>query len=136
MEPLLVSILSSAPHAHHVGRGSNLRHCTLFYLGRCEKRGGEGVQSVSKEQKAKRGKATSGEVRRREGRRRRRRRKMKKRESNERWERVCKEKRKTLSKSWSCFRRRLVVVVGEGGCGAAAVATEAFRMGRRSPLRG
>lgn len=50
----------------------------------------------------------------------------KKRESNERWERVCKEKTKTLSKSWSCFRKRLVVVVvgwvgaaglgGSGGC--------------------
>lgn len=82
------------------------------------KMGEECVQSASTEQKAKRGKDTGGEVRRRgeeeeEG--------EKSGESNERWERVCKEKTKTLSKSWSCFWRRLVVVVvgwvrwGEGG---------------------
>lgn len=51
MEPLLVSILSSAPHAHHVGRGSNLRHCTLFYLGRGEKRGGRVFSRCQKSRK-------------------------------------------------------------------------------------
>lgn len=112
MESLLVSILSSAPRARHVGRGGNLQHCALFYLGRVESGAGGGMFSRCQKSRkpneaklrAERSDRGRGGGEKKNG---------KKRESNERWERVCKEKRKTLSKSWSCFRKK----IGGGGRG-------------------
>lgn len=107
-----MSTFCQAPRARHVGRGSNLQHCALFSLGRRDEERGvcsvcvKRAESQTRQRYGRRGQTEGGEE--------------EKGERNERRGRVCKEKTKTLSKSWSCFQRRLVVVVvgwarGAGG---------------------